>query len=801
MAFFKFLFYLILFILIKIGDIVYSILAFIASIFAFPFTKAILITKKIVVIFNKRLRREDKRIYKKRDTIRYKRRNFFELFSKSSRIPFYFILYPYKILKFICFAIIGIIVNIFKFLASILLFPVRFIFHQRKKKHTRRKVRTQIIKVYPSFFYNLKYIVFGTLFAFFFFFLPAVFFIFISDLPKLSNLSVNYIPQSTKILDRNGNLLFEIYANQNRTIVSLNKIPKKLQEATISIEDKDFYKHNGFDLRGIARAIYIDITKKDLQGGSTITQQLIKSALLTPEPTITRKLRELALAFWAEQKYTKNQILELYFNYVPYGGTAWGVEAASKIYFGKDVSALTLSESAYLAGLPQAPSQYSPFAGDGSLGKKRQNEVLSAMVAEGYVTRSQADAAYHEKLYFQPFQVPIQAPHFVMYVKDLLIRKYGLFEVERGGLQVTTTLDIPTQKMAEGIVSDEVDRDGYLGIGNGAALVTNPKNGDILAMVGSRDYFDTDHDGNVNITTSLRQPGSTIKLVTYAMALSNGYSEASILDDLPLTITYPGGPSYTPVNYDGRFHGKVPLRIAFANSFNIPAVRITQKLGVDKLVSFGKQMGIASWGSPDNYGVSITLGAAETSMVDLATAYGTVANGGERNNLDPILQITDSEGKILQKKEVEPVAALDPGVAFIISDILSDNKARSIEFGANSPLAIPNQRVSVKTGTTDNKRDNWTIGYTPDILVATWVGNNDNTPLSQALASGITGAAPMWNRIMTNMLQNNASFSEPVIPGDVVLKQCFGYNAYFIRGTEEKASCKVSIPTPTLQQQ
>jgi membrane peptidoglycan carboxypeptidase len=421
------------------------------------------------------------------------------------------------------------------------------------------------------------------------------------------------------------------------------------------------------------------------------------------------------------------------------------------------------------------------------------------MVQEGYITREQAKAAYNEKLSFQTSYVPIQAPHFVMYVKELLVRKFGLFEVERGGLQVKTTLDMSTQKMAEEIVTDEVDRDGYLGIGNGSALVTNPHNGDILAMVGSRDYFDTDNDGNVNVTTSMRQPGSTIKLVTYALALSKGLTEATILEDLPLTISSPGSPSYSPVNYDGKFHGRVPLRIALANSFNIPAVRLAQKFGVENIVNFGKQMGISSWGTPSNYGLSITLGAAEVSMVDLATAYGTIANEGYRVDLNPILQVTDSEGKILMQKRETKTQVVSPGIAFIISDILSDNKARSIEFGTNSPLVIADRRVSVKTGTTDNKRDNWTIGYTPDILVATWVGNNDNTPLSQALASGITGAAPMWNRIMTNLLKDSTQ-EEVVVPAEVISKQCFGYNAYFIRGTEGK-SCKYFAPTPTPQQQ
>ena len=782
MAILKFIFYLIFFILIKIGDFVYAGFVAVFRFFSSPFVFFKKRFQKMRLI-TPRYQKQGKRKTNSRKTIRLNHWQFFYFFSNKV-----------KILK--VFSILGSsITTVLTFLLKVITFPLRF-FKRKKKGHRKEAV----IKNKPRFIFKVKYMFVGALFAFIFFFLPATFFIFISDLPKLSNLSVNYISKSTKILDRNGALLFEVYANQNRTIVALKQVPMALREATVAIEVKDFYRHGGFDVRGIARALYVDITKKDFQGGSTITQQLIKSALLTPEPTISRKVREIVLALWAEHSYTKDQILELYFNYVPYGGTAWGVEAASQIYFGKDVSDLTLAESAYLAGLPQAPSQYSPFAGDGTLGKRRQKDVLNAMVEQKFITRKEAIDAYNEKLVFQSPQIPIQAPHFVMYVKDLLIRKYGLLAVERGGLQVTTSLDLDIQRKAEAIVADEVDRDGYLGIGNGASLVTNPQNGDILAMVGSRDYFDPEHDGNVNITTSLRQPGSTIKLVTYSLALSKGMTEATILDDLPLTISNPGSPSYTPVNYDGKFHGKVPLRIAFANSFNIPAVRLVQKYGVDTVVSFGKQMGITSWGSPDKYGVSITLGAAEVSMLDLATVYGTVANDGERVSLNPILKIVDSEGKTIEQKEVKPTAVLNPAVAYIISDILSDDRARSIEFGANSPLKIKDRKVSVKTGTTDNKRDNWTIGYTPDRLVATWVGNNDNTPLSQALASGITGAAPMWNRIMTDLLAQEPPV-ERQVPGNIVSKQCFGYTAYFVMGTEDKEKCRIAAPTPVTQQQ
>jgi 1A family penicillin-binding protein len=746
MSFFIFLFYSILFILIKVGDFVNSAWRFIIRIITSP-----------LFFLKRRLSVPKKAKTSKRKTIRLNRIFNFDLFSKLSMhtTP------------------------------------------NNKRKRVGRKPKA----ISTNFFVlRMKYLLFGAIFASIFIFLPLLFVIFISDLPKLSNLSVSYISKTTKIMDRNGKLLFEIYANQNRTIVSLDQIPKNLINATVAIEDKDFFKHKGFDMRGIARAIYVDLTKKDFQGGSTITQQLIKSALLTPELTITRKAKELTLAFWAEQQYTKDQILELYFNYIPYGGTAWGVEAASQIYFGKKVEDLSLAQSAYLAGLPQAPSAYSPFAGDGTLGKVRQKDVLDAMVSEKYITRDQAAKAFKEKLVFKSPQVPIKAPHFVMYVKDLLVKKYGLLEVERGGLQVTTSLDVDTQNLAEGVVSEEVNNSGYLGIGNGAALVTNPQNGDVLAMVGSRDYFDLEKDGNVNITTSLRQPGSTIKVVTYSLALSKGLTEATLLEDSPLTITSQGAEPYRPVNYDGKFHGRVPLRLAFANSYNIPAVRLAQRFGVGQIVDFGRKMGITNWKDPSKYGVSITLGGAEVTMLDLATVYGTVANEGERVNLEPILKITNSEGKVLEEKKVEGEKVIDPGVAFIVSDILSDNRARSLSFGPNSPLVIPNHKVSVKTGTTDNKRDNWTVGYTPNLLVAAWVGNNDNTPLSQALASGITGAAPIWNKIMVPLVEKTQDPGISV-PSDVIARQCFGYNAYFILGTDTKDPCRYSPPTPTFQQQ
>ncbi len=643
---------------------------------------------------------------------------------------------------------------------------------------------------------KLKYFLFGGVFSAIFIFIPLAMYIFISDLPTLDKLSVSQIPQTTKLYDRNGELLYEFYATQNRTIVSLSTLPDYLKEATIAIEDQNFYSHPGFDIRGISRAILANITDDYLQGGSTITQQLIKSALLTPETTIKRKLKEATLAILAEREYSKDEILELYFNYVPYGGTAWGIEAAAQTYFGKSSSEVNLSEAAFLAGLPRAPSIYSPYISSKNTWKNRQWEVLTAMVRDGYINEREAYEAYSQNLTFRSPQTSIKAPHFVMHVKEELIKRYGIYEVERGGLSIITSLDLEMQAFAEREVSRTVKENSYLGIGNAAALITDPENGDILAMVGSKDFFDNDNDGNVNLTTSLRQPGSTIKIVGYAAALENGFSESSVLQDTPVTIEIAGSESYRPVNYDGRFRGMVPLRLALANSYNIPAVRIAEQIGPLTIADYGRRMGISSWSEDDYYGLSIALGGNEVTMVDLATVYGTIANSGQRVRIDPILVIEDSSGNVVYEKSVESTQVISEGVAFILSDILSDNSARSSAFGSNSILSIPGKRVAVKTGTTDNKRDNWTVGYTKDYVVATWVGNNDNTPLSPTLASGVTGAAPLWRTIMEDMIKDKES-ELYVIPNELVSKNCFGYEAYFVRGTQDSGSCRIQRPSPT----
>ncbi len=587
------------------------------------------------------------------------------------------------------------------------------------------------------------------------------------DLPSPTKLANYDIPISTKIYDRTGKLLFDIFADQNRTPVSLSEIPKYLQEATVSIEDKDFYKHKGINpVGGMLRALVASATHKQLQGGSTITQQLVKSALLSPERTITRKIKEIILAFWVEALYPKDKILELYLNQVPYGGTAWGVESAAERYFGKKVKDLNLAEASLLAGLPQAPTAYSPFGAHPELAKIRQKEVLKRMVEDHYITQDQSDVADQQELVFKN-ETGIKAPHFVMYVKDQLVQKYGEALVERGGLKVTTTLDADLQEYAQATVSAEVAKLKTYRVSNGAALITKPATGEILSMVGSVDYFATP-SGSFNVVTALRQPGSSIKPINYAIGIEKHIvTPATMFLDEPTCFgNNPGQAAYCPHNYDGKFHGPVQLRMALGNSLNIPAVKMLYLNTVADMIASASAFGLNTFTDSTQYGLSLTLGGGEVHMTDMATAFSVFANSGIRHDLVSILKVVDKKGKVLEEykdpnlnKDIPSQLLMNgPRVmsqetAFLISHILLDNNARQDAFGPSSELYIPNRAVSVKTGTTDDLRDNWTIGFTPQILVATWVGNNDNSSMNQSLVSGITGAAPIWHKLMVQALK------------------------------------------------
>jgi len=416
----------------------------------------------------------------------------------------------------------------------------------------------------------------------------------LKDLPSPKNLGQQNRSLTTKIYDRNGQLLYKIYREKNRTFVPLAQLPTSLIYATISLEDKDFYRHSGLSWRGIGRAVYQDIVRGKKTGGSTITQQLVKNTLLSPEKTLRRKAKEAILAILVEKIYTKNQILEMYLNSVSYGGNTYGVEEASQKYFNKSARDLSFAESALLAGLPASPTRFSPFGNQPQLAKERQVLVLKRMTEEGYLTQEEANEIKKQELKLATPKEEILAPHFVMYIKDLLVQKYGEKLVEEGGLEVTTSLDLRVQEKSQKIVKEEIKKLGNLHITNGAVLVTNPKTGEILAMVGSKDYFAKDIDGNFNVTTSPRQPGSAIKPVNYSIALENGFTPATLLDDSPITYHVAGQPPYSPENYDRRFHGQIPLRVALGSSYNVPAVKVLAAFGVKKMVERGREMGITS---------------------------------------------------------------------------------------------------------------------------------------------------------------------------------------------------------------
>ncbi len=686
------------------------------------------------------------------------------------------------------------------------LFKIKFVFTKKRlfkiKNYTDLKLKEGFqVKIFFSneFLVKIKFFILGSVFSLLILLIIQSYY-FVKSLPSPENIGkINY-SLSTHIYDRNGILLYEIYREQNRTPVNLKELPKYLIEATIAIEDKNFYRHNGVSLySGILRAIKENLFNRKIQGGSTITQQLVKSALLTNERTIERKIKEIILALWTERIYTKDKILEMYFNQVPYGGATYGIEEAAKIYFGKKAKNLTIEEAVFLAGLPQAPSIYSPYTNP-QLAYKRRDEVLEAMIKQGYLSKEKAENIKKKQLNILLPNTYIKAPHFVFYVKNQLEDYFGVRQVEEGGLRVITTLDINIQEEVEKILKEEIEKNRYLNITNGAVLVTRPNTGEILAMVGSVDYF-LQPWGAYNVTTALRQPGSSLKPLLYALALEKGYTAATLIDDLPVSFKLEDGSFYKPVNYDGRFHGKVPLRYALANSFNIPAVRVINDLGVNNYIDFAEKLGIKTWIDRGRYGLSLSLGGGEVRMIDVAKAFGVLANLGYKVNLNYQLQISDSANRIL--KEISPfkIKELDKGIAYIINDILADNYARTWAFGSNSYLEIPGYKVAVKTGTTNDKRDNWTVGYTPEFLVVVWVGNNDNSPMNPYLTSGITGAAPIWNRVMSFLLKNYSQKENYWYekPDNVIEKYCyFGRKEYFIKGTENKVNCHQSfLVTPT----
>ncbi len=594
------------------------------------------------------------------------------------------------------------------------------------------------------------------------------------DIPNLQSFANRQVEQSTKIYDRTGEVvLYDLNRDVRRTTVPLSEISENLQKATIAIEDSGFYEHAGIHPPAIARAIYTNIKAGGFeQGGSTITQQVVKNTLLTPEKTISRKVKEWILALRLDQEFEKDTILEIYLNEVPYGGRVYGAEEAADQYFGKSASDLTLAESAYLAALPKAPTYYSPYGNNRQALENRKNEVLREMLDNNLITQEEFDEAESEEVTFvDQDEQSLKAPHFVFHIKEQLEEEYGTTAIERRGLKVVTTLDYDLQQEAEDILSEYGSRNAQQYNANNASLVAvNPNNGQILTMVGSRDYGNDDIQGSFNAATALRQPGSAFKPFAYATALNKGYTPETTVFDLPTQFSVncsesnfsSDGGCFSPVNYDDRFRGPITLRNALSQSVNVPSVKTFYLAGMEDSLDTAQEMGVDTLDKqPDRYGLSLVLGSGEVTLLDLTSAYGVFANDGVKNPHTGILRIEDASGQMLQEFEESSERVLPENTARQMNDILSDNQARAPSFGPNSPLHFENYSVAAKTGTTNNYLDLWTVGYSPNLSVGVWSGNNDNEPVDGEVAGFVV--APMWHAFFEQALSEieNDSFTPP----------------------------------------
>lgn len=582
------------------------------------------------------------------------------------------------------------------------------------------------------------------------------------DLPNPNTLLSREIPQSTKIYDRTGEtLLYEIHGEEKRSLVKIEDIPETMKQATIAIEDRAFYEHHGVNWMRVVKAVYVDvIERRKAQGASTLTQQLVKNAILTNEKSFTRKLKELLLALQIERQYTKDQILQMYLNEVPYGSVTYGIGSAAESYFGKTVKELTLDEVALLAAIPQAPDTYSPY-GTGVRGDnrdlliRRQSLILDAMVRDNYISKDQADEAKKiktlEKLVKRSVG-DIKAPHFVMYVRSQLIDTYGQKKVEQGGLKVITTLDWKKQEIAREELEKGVEKYGPKnGFTNAALVSLDPKNGQILAMVGSKDFFDPAIDGQVNVTIRPRQPGSSFKPIVYAAGLIKGYTPDTTLWDVFTTFKTEIG-NYEPKNYSNKYYGPVSIRKALQGSLNIPAVKMLYLVGIGRVLDFAEQLGYTTLAERDRFGLSLVLGGGEVKLVEHANAYAAFAGEGTQYPIASILSVADSDGTKLEEwKQSEGKQAVPKEVAQRMSNILSDNSARAYIFNTGNYLTLPDRAVAAKTGTTNNFKDAWTMGYTPNLVAGVWVGNSSSSAMNTG-ADGSVVAAPIWQAYMKRSL-------------------------------------------------
>ena len=615
----------------------------------------------------------------------------------------------------------------------------------------------------------------------------SLFILWLSSLriPDFHSLENRKVSNSTKIYDRTGGiLLYEIHQDTKRTDIAFADMGMNIKNATIAIEDAEFYSHGGIKISSIIRAVFSNLLGSGrIQGGSTITQQLVKNTLLTQERSITRKIKEWVLAIKVDRLLPKDKILEYYLNEAPYGGNIYGIEEASNIYFNKSANNLTLAQAAYLASIPQSPTSLSPYGKNRNKLDARKNLVLSRMFELKFINEKEYQEAKSEIVTFTPqATLGIRAPHFVFFIKDYLEQKYGSDLVEKGGLKVITTLDYNLQSKGEEIVKEGAIQNEKDWNGSNASLVAiDPKTGQILTMVGSRNYFDKAIDGNYNIATATRQPGSSFKPFIYATAFNKGFTPDTVLFDVPTefqTTCDADGKAlkghsqqecYMPSNYDGKFRGPMSLRNALAQSINIPAVKLFYLVGTSDALKTAEDMGISTLSDISRYGLTLVIGGGEVSLLDITSAYGIFANQGEKNPYTGILKVEDSNGNTLEQYTKNSQIILPKNTTLEISDILSDEKARIPTFGSHSVLYIPNKDVAVKTGTTNDNKDAWTIGYTPSIAVGVWAGNNNNQPMKKG---GAAVAGPIWNKFINEALKNlpDEKFEKPDLDYDINIK-------------------------------
>lgn len=585
------------------------------------------------------------------------------------------------------------------------------------------------------------------------------------DLPDPNKLLDREVAESTKIYDRTGEtVLYDIHGEQKRTLIPLSEIPQVARDATIAIEDKDFYNHKGFSLWAIFRTAVTNVFNNRKAGGSTLTQQFIKNSVFTNEKLYTRKLKEIILAYRLEQKFSKDEILQMYFNEIPYGSNAYGIEAASLKYFGKKAKELNLAEASLLAAMVQSPSRYSPYGPNKDTLISRQHYVLDLMVKQNMISKDEAEAAKQTKLTFKAPNESIIAPHFVMQVKQMLAEKYGEKAIEQEGLKIYTTLDTYKQRIAEEVVKKKaLDNEKKYQASNAALVSLDPKTGQVLAMVGSRDYFDDSVDGQVNVALQPRQPGSSIKPIVYAAAFEKGYTPNTILYDVVTNFAASGTP-YEPRNYNGKEYGPVTMKKALAGSLNVPAVKTLYLTGLERVVDFTKKLGYTTLSDKDRFGLSLVLGGGEVKLLEHANAYSAFAREGVIHEPSFILKVEDRNGKVLEEYKDKDSRVFDANIAREINNILSDNNERSYIFGGSNFLTLGNRPVAAKSGTTNNNRDAWTIGYTPSLVTGVWVGNNNNSAM-KAGADGSVVAAPIWNEYMRTVLGNGniETFNAPKI--------------------------------------